>query len=364
MPTAARAKNRLTEMEVQEVSLVDHPANMRKFVLLKRNQSMPNSVKKDALKLPGAAKGALMDGLGKAADQIAAMATVVGEAVEDDTAVVPEDLVAALSATGEMLGSLGEQFATAPPADAGDDAGAPEASGPPAAPPPPAPEQKSADEKSKDDEEMKKGLPSPQTSPPNTNTPVRDGEKLSTLLHKTIAAAHMEVAAFEALDKAGRKMAGARYKKLEELHGSLGKLLNELSYDDATEAAAASGQKPGAKKNDDAGSAGAQQTPPPAQQASAPAPAAQDTEALKVAKAAEERAKAAEDRATAAEKKNAEAMERIEKMRVAAGGRSNAGTLEQVGKNADGGGDFHWPEDLSADLQRRKKSQNQGAARR
>jgi hypothetical protein len=90
----AKAKNRLTEMEVQEVSLVDRPANQRSWLVLKR--AAP-------IKLPPGAKAALMDALGKILDQAAAMATVVSEATESAGATVPRDIPAALVAGGEML---------------------------------------------------------------------------------------------------------------------------------------------------------------------------------------------------------------------------------------------------------------------
>lgn len=222
-----RAKARLEDMAINEVSLVDQAANLRKLVVTKRNDDMANATNKASLKLPSAAKQSMMDGIGQALDKLTALATMVGDAETDDAAAVPGELANALKQTGETLTGMAAQFAAAPPAE-----GAPPANaGAEGAPPPPDTAGKSNTEKA---------LPTPQKDPP-FKTEQHEGDSLKTLYHKTIAAAHNEVAEWGRLDKAGRKIKGERYKKLSDLHDNLGKLLNELAFDEAAEAAAADG---------------------------------------------------------------------------------------------------------------------------
>lgn len=230
-----RAKARLTDMMVQECSVVDAAANLRKFVLIKRDDTMGDTnVQKEALKLPSAAKQGIMDGLAQALDKLTALATLVGDAEVDDAAAVPPDLGAALNQTAELMEGMAAQYCAAPPTDEAPPAGAEGEPPPPAAGAeggvaPPA-------GKSVDGVEVGKGLPSEQHDGESMKEQ-HDGDSLSQVMRKAVAAAHIELAS---LEKAGRKIATARYKKLSELHDTLGKLLNELAYDDAAEAAGAS----------------------------------------------------------------------------------------------------------------------------
>jgi hypothetical protein len=243
---ARRAKARLTDFAINEVSLVDAAANLRKFVLTKRNDGM--ATEKMTLKLPTAAKQGIMDGLAQCLDKATALSTMVGDAEVDDAATVPQELSAALSQVGEMFEGMAQQYGGAPPeADTGPDQAPP----PDGGAPPPAPQGKNLPTELHDGDNMK---------------PLREGDSLKTLYHKTIAAAHDEVAAVE---KAGRKMAGARYKKLSELHDNLGKLLNELAYDEASEAQAGKG----AQKNAPAPVAPVAKTEAPPPDGGAPPPA-------------------------------------------------------------------------------------------
>jgi hypothetical protein len=73
-------------------------------------------------------------------------------------------------------------------------------------------------------------------------TELHDGDSLKSELHKCVAVAHATAAK---LTKAGRKIAGARYEKLKTLHDTLGGLLNDLAYD---EASGATDKGAGAKK--------------------------------------------------------------------------------------------------------------------
>lgn len=227
--TSRHAKSRLSDMVINEVSLVDAAANLRKFVLTKRNDDM--NTQKMTLKLPAAAKQAMMDGIGQALDKATALASVVGDAETDDAAAVPEELNTALKQIGEMFNGMAAQYGgSAPATDAG------------AAQPPPAPaspgEAAPSPDMGKALDATAKGLPSECKDGSNFKQLLNDGDSFKTLLHKAVAAGHLEVAAWEKLDKAGRKIAGARFTKLTELHDTLGKLLNELAYDEAAEAKA------------------------------------------------------------------------------------------------------------------------------
>lgn len=248
-----RAKARLSNMNTQEVSLVDNAANKRRFVIVKRDQEMSDKkVTKDALRLPSEAKQGIMDGVAQALDKLTALATMVGEAETDDTATVPSDLGLALKQVGELIGGLGDQYA---PADAPPAEGEPAPDATAAPPPPEMTEEGKAAEPAKDPTE--KALPPPQKEGDNL-TPMRDGDKMDPPQKKMLETIGV---AFEAATKllsdeisetakAGRKIKGSRYQKLTELHGALGKLLNELAFDDASAEAEEKAAKSPAKKAD------------------------------------------------------------------------------------------------------------------
>ena len=90
-----RAKSRLVNMDIQEVSVVDKAANLREFVLLKRDTM--TTTEKMTLKLPGDAKQGIIDGLAQALDKATALAAMVGDAEVADDATVPAELSAALT---------------------------------------------------------------------------------------------------------------------------------------------------------------------------------------------------------------------------------------------------------------------------
>jgi hypothetical protein len=239
-----KAKNRLTSMVVQEVSLVDRAANQEVFLLLKRDNMATNVMK---LKLPKAAKTSLMEGLAKVLDQVTGLATVIGDSEEDDTAAVPDDVYATLKGCSDHLATLANAGnGAAPPLDAPPSDGAETeppnqvtaSAAPGTAPPATAPgalpgSAPLAVASPPLDAAQKGGLPSEQRDSTNIAQPMREGDNLQSELRKCIALAHVELASYE---KAGRKIAAARYGKLRELHDNLGKLLNELAYDQANEA--------------------------------------------------------------------------------------------------------------------------------
>jgi hypothetical protein len=228
--TIRRAKARLSDFTINEVSLVDKAANLRNFVVTKKDETMANATQKMTLKLPAAAKQGLQDGLGQIIDKVTALASVIGDAETDDAAAVPEELSTALTQIGQMASGMAGQYGGAGSSAAGADT-SPQGTGGPNETPPatnPAPDM------GKNLDGTAKNLP-PEHKDPGMKTELHDGDSLSTIYRKAIAKANLEVAAFEAMEKAGRKMAGARYKKLAELHDNLGKLLNELAYDEAAE---------------------------------------------------------------------------------------------------------------------------------
>lgn len=225
-------------MAVQETSLVDQAANLRHFVIVKalERKAMPNApLQKLALKLPEAAKQGIMDGLSSTLDKLTAIATMVGEADVDPAAAVPPDLGMALKQAAEVLTGLADQFA---PAEATDEGAPPEQTPPPemegkgAEPTPPASAMAAAP--------AQKDLPPPETDSLKVTSPISDGLSLAP---KTMSAVAMlsgaitgELTNLFEQAKAGRKIAGNRYKKLSDLHDTLGKLLNELAYDESVPA--------------------------------------------------------------------------------------------------------------------------------
>ncbi len=241
-----RAKARLSDMQTQEVSLVDAAANLRRYVIVKRDEGIMseqnNRTVKVALRLPTEAKQGIMDGLGQALDKWTALASMVGEAEADDAATVPTDLGMALSQCGDLVKGLAEQYAPAP-AEAGEEA-------PPSDAPPPDGDQAPPDVgKAAPEDEAKKSLPAPVRNGDNM-TPQHDSltmqPKMAALAGELMKAFGDEIVAAA---KAGRKIAGSRYKKLSELHNTLGTLLNELAYDEANEKAEEKAARSSARKD-------------------------------------------------------------------------------------------------------------------
>lgn len=316
---AQRAKSRLSNMAINEVSLVDAAANLRKWVLTKRDNSM--STEKMTLKLPGAAKQGIMDGLASALDKATALSTMIGDAEVDDAAVVPAELGAALMQVGEMFEGMATQYA-------GSAADAADANKPPAneggQPPPTTAESPTG-----------KALPPPHTDP-GYKSELHDGDSLKQIYTKAIGL----VGEMDALTKAGRKIAGHRYKSLQDLHSTLGKLLNDLAFDEASEANAAAGGD--AKKNETAATAkndGGTATPPSA------TPVTEDKLA--------EITKAANDTRDALLKRIADQDAKIAAI-TKASGVSNAGAVEGDGKPPSG--DVKWASDMSAERAAQKQA--------
>lgn len=211
-----RAKAVLSDMITQEVSLVDAAANLRRWVVIKRNsnegKAMSTSTQKAALKMPGTARQTIMDGLAQILDQLTGIATTVGDAEVDDAATVPPELMQALGQVGQMIGGLCDQFAaTEEPAPAEGEPGA-------AAPPPPA-----------------EGAPVDETK--------AGSPKCEACGQPVTAEKSAELA------KAGRKIKGVRLAELKGMSDKLASLIKELEGEET--AAKACGGKEPTKKNAD-----------------------------------------------------------------------------------------------------------------
>lgn len=317
------AKARLSEMVTQEVSMVDAAANLRRFVVVKRNNTMADEqVAKVALRLPPEAKRGIMDGLATALDKLTALATVVGDAEEDEQVFVPPDLGDALRQSAELVGGLAEQYVPAQPA-----ALTPEEPTEPTPSEPGVPDEIAAPA---EPAMMGKALPTPQTEP-LTLAPVTDPLTMAPQTKSAIADAFKAIAGELAdVAKAGRKIAGSRYKKLAELHDTLGKLLNELAYDDAA-GAAGLGPEPEGVPAEKGCASGDKKT-----KKGEPVAKANDPKLAEV---------------LALTKANAEKIEAIEK--------ANRTPETTRARSAEGGGapSTVWPMDMSAALAKRKKAE-------
>lgn len=303
-------------MEVEEVSLVDTAANLRKFVLTKRDSSMADTM---TLKLPGAAKTGIMDGLAQCLDKATALATMVSDAEVDDAATVPEELGTALKQVGEMFSGMAQQYAPT---------GAPAASADGSAPPPPdgqqAPPPADAAGKSAT-APTAKALPAPMHDGDSMKNLLRDGDSIDSLMTKALAMGYAELAGM-AVEKAGRKISGARHSKLAELHSALGKLVNDLAFDQANEAAAGTPAKKAAE-----------------------AP---------VTKSATDLEKALADSNAATDRLRKEVADLRSNVTAIgkSAGESNAGGVEGDAAGAPEGGALAWPTDMAASVKMKKRN--------
>lgn len=305
--------------------MVDAAANLRQFVVVKRNNMSDEQVNKVALRLPSEAKRGIMDGLATALDKLTALATVVGDAEEDDQVFVPPDLGDALRQSSDLIAGMADQFApaqAAPPEPPPEAPAEPTLDGgvPPEISAPPAEEQMA----------LGKALPPP-TNEGLTMAPQKDPLTMAPQTKSAIADAFKAIAGELAETmKAGRKIAGTRYKKLSALHDELGKLLNELAYDDAAEGAGVSAD------------------------AKACAPGKDDTK------------KAAEPVAKAGDPVVAQllALAQAGAVAVAKAAETNRTPETPRARSTEGGGApsvVRWPLDMSAAMAKRKKAEGKAA---
>jgi hypothetical protein len=203
-------------MKVQEVSLVDVAANLRKWVLLKRaemttekaddkkpeqkDDAAPGVRKQDEIALPSQVKANLTGTLADALEKLGALAEMVGAATIDDAAPVPPMVAELLTQCAALLSGAADQLAAPPP-----EAAPPQV--PEGGPPPPAPgEPMEASAKEADD--------------------VAKADELGVEAEKTLEKAKGLIA------KAGRKMAGRRLKTLTKIVDDLVKLIRDLGDTD------------------------------------------------------------------------------------------------------------------------------------
>ncbi len=103
-----QAKARLSDMHVQEVSLVDAAANLRRWVVVK-GLGMTVEINK-GLKLPPAALKALKEGVAKELTQLVKLAEVLNTCEADDKASVPAELGKFLAASSLSIAGLAKQY--------------------------------------------------------------------------------------------------------------------------------------------------------------------------------------------------------------------------------------------------------------
>jgi hypothetical protein len=101
----------LTGIVVHEVSVVDRPANRRKFLLVKRDASTDEQ-KDPGMKLQGAKKDALLKAMKGLQDTAAAITKEVEGATVADAAPIPTELQRALEGIAALTGALIPQAAT------------------------------------------------------------------------------------------------------------------------------------------------------------------------------------------------------------------------------------------------------------
>ncbi len=103
-----QAKARLSDMHVQEVSLVDAAANLRRWVVVK-GLGMSVEINK-GLKLPPAALKALKEGVAKELTTLVKLAEVLGTCEADEKASVPAELGKYLAASSLSIAGLAKQY--------------------------------------------------------------------------------------------------------------------------------------------------------------------------------------------------------------------------------------------------------------
>lgn len=85
--------NRLTDIQVDEVSIVDRAANQRKYLVVKNGKPQPGAAEPPALQLAADVKKKIGDAVQAAQTKLAEIAKAVGSAVETPNAELPKQLV-------------------------------------------------------------------------------------------------------------------------------------------------------------------------------------------------------------------------------------------------------------------------------
>ena len=186
---------RLTDIVPNEVSFVDRAANLRSFLMVKRNMADTKKQdddkaddkgegtdKADGLVLPSGAKKGLLDVMLSTMEKIQGAAQSIGDAETDDAAEVPSEVGDLLRGCAQLLTGAADQFSPAGGDDDSDDDS----------------DDEDVDaDKSKDDDD----------DATDKSTEGDTGDEVA---------------------KAGRKISGARLARFRAAHDEMGKLLEEL----------------------------------------------------------------------------------------------------------------------------------------
>ena len=111
-----KAKHRLTNMLSTAVGLVDHPANLETFLIVKARDGMATKADdqdddEGGLRLPAAAKQSLTDGLADTLEKLAAIAQQIQDCEVDESAECPPELAAQIDEIADDLDELADEFA-------------------------------------------------------------------------------------------------------------------------------------------------------------------------------------------------------------------------------------------------------------
>lgn len=207
MPSTAKASERTPTAELkdilpQEVSFVDLAANLKRYIRVTKDADGNGKAEDDGvLTLPSAAKVALMEGLEQVLEQVSATAQIIGAAEVDDSAEVPEELTAILARAAMMLQGLADQYAPA------------------SAEPDPA-ESEPEDMDGEDDAAKAAAAKAAKGDPAEAVEAAAD----------VLLAAITDMGG--SVEKAGKRISGARLKRLQKMLEDFQGLIKELANDD------------------------------------------------------------------------------------------------------------------------------------
>jgi len=101
----------LSDIVTQEVSMVDRAANLRRFLTIKRDDTM--GVKKETsatMMLPAIARQTLIESVADAVEKLVGVTQALKDAEIDDTAEVPNELPIMLRETAKLLEGTAQKF--------------------------------------------------------------------------------------------------------------------------------------------------------------------------------------------------------------------------------------------------------------
>lgn len=104
-------------MITQAVGIVDSPANMRKFLLLKRDQSTMGKKNQSqdqptakAMSLPSEARDAMIESVADSLEKLVGIVQVLKESTVDDGAQIPEELPRMIKDAADSLSKAAQRF--------------------------------------------------------------------------------------------------------------------------------------------------------------------------------------------------------------------------------------------------------------